>query len=54
MKLSQRFSEALSFAFELHRDQERKGSGIPYISHLLGVASLALEYEADEDEAIAA
>lgn len=54
MKLSQRFSEALSFAFELHQDQERKGSGIPYISHLLGVASLALEYGADEDEAIAA
>jgi (p)ppGpp synthase/HD superfamily hydrolase len=31
----------------------RKGSGIPYVAHLLGVASIALEYGADEDEAIA-
>lgn len=54
MKLSQRFSEALSFAYQLHQDQVRKGSGIPYISHLLGVASLVLEYGGDEDEAIAA
>ena len=27
---------------------------LPYISHLLGVASVALEFGADEDEAIAA
>jgi (p)ppGpp synthase/HD superfamily hydrolase len=54
MKLSDRFAEALTWAFELHQTQERKGSGVPYISHLLGVASIALEYGADEDEAIAA
>ncbi len=54
MQLSPRFSEALVFAHELHAKQIRKGSGVPYIAHLLGVASLALEYGATEDEAIAA
>jgi (p)ppGpp synthase/HD superfamily hydrolase len=54
MKLSEQFSEALVFATQLHQNQIRKGSGVPYVSHLLGVASLALEYGADEDEAIAA
>lgn len=52
--LSKRFNEALSFAAELHATQTRKGSGIPYIAHLLAVASIALEYGANEDEAIAA
>jgi (p)ppGpp synthase/HD superfamily hydrolase len=54
MKLSDRYAVALEFAFRLHRSQERKGSGVPYVAHLLGVSSLALEYGADEDEAIAA
>lgn len=54
MHLSSRFSEAVTFAAELHADQTRKGSGAPYLAHLLAVASLALEYGADEDEAIAA
>ena len=52
--LTDRFSQALVVACELHRTQARKGTGIPYVSHLLGVASIALEYGADEDEAIAA
>jgi len=54
MKLSERFTDALTFATQLHTNQTRKGGGIPYISHLLGVASIALEYGANEDEAIAA
>lgn len=54
MILSERFTEALTFATQLHATQIRKGSGIPYIAHLLGVASIALEYGANEDEAIAA
>lgn len=54
MLLSNRFSEALTYAAELHATQIRKGSGVPYISHLLGTASIALEYGANEDEAIAA
>ena len=51
---SAHFGEALAYANELHAGQTRKGTPIPYISHLLGVASLAFEYGADEDEAIAA
>jgi (p)ppGpp synthase/HD superfamily hydrolase len=54
MMLSHRFTEALIYARELHASQVRKGSGVPYIAHLLGVASIALEYGANEDEAIAA
>jgi GTP pyrophosphokinase len=54
MKLSARFRDALAYAAELHADQMRKASDVPYIAHLLGVASIALEYGADEDEAIAA
>ncbi len=52
--LSERFSEALTYATRLHAKQIRKGSGVPYIAHLLGVASIALEYGANEEEAIAA
>lgn len=51
---SLRFEEALVFAARLHREQRRKGSDVPYVSHLLGVAALVLEYGGDEDEAIAA
>jgi (p)ppGpp synthase/HD superfamily hydrolase len=53
--LGDRFRRALVFAFDLHRGQVRKGSkGIPYIAHLLGVASIVIEDGGDEDEAIAA
>jgi len=51
--LSPRFRDALTFAFDLHQQQTRQGSGVPYIAHLLGVSSLALEYGAEEDEALA-
>jgi (p)ppGpp synthase/HD superfamily hydrolase len=52
--LTKRFTEALTLACDLHRAQSRKGTQIPYVAHLLGVASLALEHGAMEDEAIAA
>ncbi len=54
MELTARFEEALVYATRLHATQTRKGSGIPYVSHLLGVCSLVLEYGGDEDQAIAA
>lgn len=54
MELSTRFDDALVFVTRLHAKQVRKGSGIPYISHLLAVAALVLEYGGNEDEAIAA
>jgi len=50
----QSFTEALTYATSLHARQTRKGSDLPYISHLLGVASIAMEYGASEHEAIAA
>ena len=52
--LSDRFNDALVYAHNLHRTQPRKGRDIPYIGHLLGVASLVLENGGDEDMAIAA
>lgn len=52
--LTDRFKQAFNYAFDLHLHQKRKGSQIPYISHLLGVTSLVLEDGGDEDEAIAA
>ncbi|OPY08320.1 MAG: GTP pyrophosphokinase [Syntrophaceae bacterium PtaB.Bin038] len=54
MSLSARFDEALAYAHEAHRDQLRKGTKIPYISHLMAVAGLVLENGGDEDTAIAA
>lgn len=52
--LSERFYEALAFASELHREQLRKVGRVPYLSHLLRVAGLALDFGASEDVAIAA
>ena len=42
------------YAAQLHAGQVRKGSGTPYIAHLLAVTSLVLECGGDEDEAIGA
>ena len=52
--LTERFDEALVYASCIHRDQRRKGADIPYVSHLLGVAAIAIENGATEDQAIAA
>lgn len=52
--LSNQFLEAFEFAFTLHKDQVRKGSEIPYMSHLMGVTALVLEDGGNETEAIAA
>jgi (p)ppGpp synthase/HD superfamily hydrolase len=54
VKLGPRFLRAFHFAAEKHAGQTRKASTIPYISHLMGVASLVLEFGGDEDMAIAA
>jgi hypothetical protein len=54
MKLSPDFTYALTYAAELHNGQNRKGTNIPYVAHLLIVAGLVLEYGGTEDEAIAA
>lgn len=52
--LGPRFLQAFGFAFEKHSGQTRKASVVPYIAHLMGVASLVLEFGGDEDMAIAA
>lgn len=54
VKLGPRFQRAFQFAAEKHAGQVRKASTIPYIAHLMGVASLVLEAGGDEDLAIAA
>ncbi len=54
MMLTNRFEGALLYAIHLHAKQSRKGSRVPYISHLLGVTALVLEDGGDEDQAIAA
>jgi (p)ppGpp synthase/HD superfamily hydrolase len=52
--LTGRFDDAFVYASCLHKHQVRKGSRIPYISHLMEVSGLTLEYGGGEDEAIAA
>jgi (p)ppGpp synthase/HD superfamily hydrolase len=54
MKLSEKFEEALIYATRAHGNQTRKKTGIPYIAHILGVTAIALEYGANETEAIGA
>jgi (p)ppGpp synthase/HD superfamily hydrolase len=52
--MSPDFHDALAYASALHANQFRKGTTIPYVSHLLAVASIVLEAGGTEDEAIAA
>jgi (p)ppGpp synthase/HD superfamily hydrolase len=52
--LGSRFTRALELAYELHAGQTRKGSGVPYFGHLLGVTSIVIETGSPEDEVIAA
>jgi (p)ppGpp synthase/HD superfamily hydrolase len=54
IRLGPRFLRAFEFAAKKHAGQTRKASTIPYIAHLIGVASLLLEAGGDEDLAIAA
>jgi GTP pyrophosphokinase len=52
--LTDNFDRALLLAASHHRRQLRKGTEIPYVSHLLGVTSLVLEMGGSETEAIGA
>ncbi len=54
VQLTDRFFDAVRYAAEAHAGQSRKGTGIPYISHLLAVASFVLDDGGDEDAAIGA
>ncbi|KPF68130.1 hypothetical protein IP88_11960 [alpha proteobacterium AAP81b] len=50
---SKRLTAAFDMASALHASQTRKSLGTPYLSHLLGVASLIIEHGGDEDHVIA-
>ena len=49
-----RLRTALALALEAHHHQFRKETGIPYISHPIGVASLVMEDGGSDDEVAAA
>jgi (p)ppGpp synthase/HD superfamily hydrolase len=52
--LSDKFRKALGYSFDLHADQVKKLSGVPYVGHLLSVAGSVLEHGGSEAQAIAA
>jgi (p)ppGpp synthase/HD superfamily hydrolase len=54
VRLSPQFEKALIYATRIHGGKLRKKTRIPYIGHILGVTAIALEYGANETEAIAA
>jgi (p)ppGpp synthase/HD superfamily hydrolase len=45
---------ALAFAVAAHGSQTRKGTQVPYVSHLLQVSGLVLEHGGDGEQAVAA
>ena len=54
MAYGEKFEDALIYATQLHRDQTRKGSEVPYITHLLTVAAIVGENNGTENEVVAA
>jgi (p)ppGpp synthase/HD superfamily hydrolase len=52
--LGTRLQSAFRYAAEKHEGQARKQTSVPYLSHLMAVASLVLEAGGDEEMAIAA
>lgn len=54
MSYGEKFEKALLYASQLHRDQQRKGTRVPYVTHLLAVAAIVGENGGTEDEVVAA
>src|SRR4051794_12566425 len=52
--LTEAFDRAPLLASDHHRRQLRKGTNVPYVAHLIAVASLTLEMGGSETEAIGA
>ena len=52
--LTEKIAQALALAVEAHNGQKRKGTNVPYLAHPMGVASIALDHGADEEQAMAA
>ncbi|MEB3264001.1 MAG: HD domain-containing protein [Synechococcus sp.] len=53
MLITPRYCEALQWAADLHREQNREGKNVPYLSHVIAVSSLVWEDGGNEDQAIA-
>jgi GTP pyrophosphokinase len=50
----EKFERALVYAARVHGDQYRKGTPVPYVTHLLAVAAIVGENGGTEDEVVAA
>ena len=48
-----KFERAIVCACRLHKDQHRKGTSIPYVTHLLALAAIVDENGGTEDEVVA-
>jgi (p)ppGpp synthase/HD superfamily hydrolase len=51
--LTSRFAEAMHYAWKVHRAEDRKGTRVPYMAHLLGTAGIVLAFGGDEEQGIA-
>ena len=51
---TERFGQAMAWAHAVHLGHLRKGTDLPYVSHLISVAALVMEHGGTEDEAIGA
>ena len=49
-----RVGEALKLAADAFASRARKGSGVPYLTHLLAVATIVMEHGGDEEQICAA
>ncbi|KAA0235819.1 MAG: hypothetical protein JJLCMIEE_02969 [Acidimicrobiales bacterium] len=49
-----RLARALDYAAWVHRDDQRRATGAPYLSHLLGVCALVTEFGGDEEQQMVA
>ena len=54
MLFTDRLVDAFAAARRLHATHVRKGTGTPYLTHLMAVAALVAEYGGDEDQVVAA
>lgn len=50
--LTHRYTRAVQYAIHIHMADVRKGTSIPYVSHVLQVSGLVLEFGGTEDEAM--
>jgi (p)ppGpp synthase/HD superfamily hydrolase len=54
MHLGPKFESALTYAMHVHGGHVRKGTDVPYFSHLMAVSATVIENGGTEDEAVAA